>query len=55
MPIIHLFRDKKLVERVKQLEDDLNEIVDVARVSEGPAAAYYGMMAQKALDGPDEQ
>ena len=29
--------------------------VDVPRISEGPAAAYYGMMAQKALDGSDEQ
>lgn len=35
--------------RVKELEDALREISDVAKVSEGPAAQFYGMLADKAL------
>lgn len=37
--------------RVKHLEDALQEISDIARVSEGPAAQFYGMLAEKALKG----
>ena len=35
--------------RVKELEDALREISDIAKVSEGPAAQFYGMLANKAL------
>lgn len=35
--------------RVKELEDALSEISDVAKVSDGPAAQFYGMLADKAL------
>ena len=35
--------------RVKELEEALREISDVAKVSEGPAAQFYGMLADKAL------
>jgi len=35
--------------RVAELEAALREISDVAKVSEGPAAQFYGMLAGKAL------
>lgn len=35
--------------RVKELEHALSEISDIAKVSEGPAAQFYGMLADKAL------
>jgi len=38
--------------RVKELEDALREISDIAKVSEGPAAQFYGMLADKALKRP---
>lgn len=40
--------------RVKELEHALTEISDIAKVSEGPAAQFYGMLADKAL-GPDTE
>lgn len=42
--------EEKLVNRIKVLEKALQEIVDVASVSEGRSAAFYGMLAQKALE-----
>ena len=36
-------------DRVAQLEAALREIADIAAVSEGPAAKFYGMLAEKAL------
>ena len=36
-------------DRVAQLEAALQEIADIAAVSEGPVAKFYGMLAQKAL------
>lgn len=41
--------------RVKHLEDALQEISDIARVSEGPAAQFYGMLADKALKGQNDE
>ena len=41
---------EKLLNRIKVLEKALQEIVDVASVSEGRSAAFYGMLAQKALE-----
>ena len=35
--------------RVAQLEAALQEIADIAAASEGPAAKFYGMLAEKAL------
>jgi len=35
--------------RVKELEGALREISDIAKVSEGPAAQFYGTLADKAL------
>jgi glycine cleavage system protein P-like pyridoxal-binding family len=35
--------------RLKELEDALREISDIAKVSEGPAAQFCGMLADKAL------
>ena len=42
--------EEKLLNRIKVLEKALQEIVDVASVSEGRSAAFYGMLAQKALE-----
>ena len=42
--------EEKLLNRIKVLEKALQEIVDVASVSEGRSAAFYGMRAQKALE-----
>tara|TARA_R110002020_G_scaffold241191_2_gene454329 strand:+ start:2324 stop:2503 length:180 start_codon:yes stop_codon:yes gene_type:complete len=42
-----------LAERVKDLEEALREIVDIADVSDGRAAAFFGMLARKALGGGD--
>ena len=41
---------EKLLNRIKVLEKALQEIVDVASVSEGRSAAFYGMLAKKALE-----
>jgi hypothetical protein len=42
--------------RVAKLEDALREIVEIADVSEGPVARFYGMLAEKGLlgDGCEE-
>ena len=37
--------------RVVELESALQEIVDIADVSEGPVARFYGMLAEKGLMG----
>tara|TARA_R100001594_G_scaffold143395_1_gene191300 strand:+ start:1337 stop:1543 length:207 start_codon:yes stop_codon:yes gene_type:complete len=42
--------EKELLERIQVLEDALQEILDIANVSEGRSAAFYGMLAQKALE-----
>lgn len=41
--------------RVNELEDALREISDIAKISEGPAAQFYGMLADKALKRPADQ
>jgi hypothetical protein len=46
---------KALRHRVKELEDALREISDIAKVSEGPAAQFYGMLADKALGHDTER
>jgi len=42
---------KELLERIQVLEDALQEILDIANVSDGRAAAFYGMLANRALRG----
>jgi hypothetical protein len=42
-------------DRVAQLEAALREIADIASVSEGPAAKFYGMLAEKALKNNSEK
>lgn len=43
--------EKQLLERIQVLEDALQEILDIANVSDGRAAAFYGMLANRALRG----
>ena len=38
-----------MTERELKLEAALQEIADIAAISEGPAAKFYGMLAEKAL------
>jgi hypothetical protein len=40
---------RQLQQRVDQLERGLEELIAVAEISEGPAAAYYCMLARQAL------
>tara|TARA_R100000808_G_C2108359_1_gene123199 strand:- start:477 stop:626 length:150 start_codon:yes stop_codon:yes gene_type:complete len=42
--------EEKLRNRIKILETTLEEIVNTASVSEGRAAAFYGLLAQKVLE-----
>jgi hypothetical protein len=42
--------EEKLLNRIKVLEEALQEIADIASVSGGRSAAFYGMLAQKALE-----
>jgi hypothetical protein len=42
---------KELLERIQVLEDALQEILDIANISDGGAAAFYGMLANRALKG----
>ena len=41
------------LERIQNLRNALQEIVDIASVSEGRASKFYSMLAQKALDSDD--
>ena len=41
--------------RLKELEKALREISDIAKVSEGPTAQFYGMLADKALKKEKDQ
>ena len=41
--------DPSLLERVEKLENGLIEIAEIAEVSEGSGAKFYGMVARKAL------
>ena len=43
--------EKELLERIQVLEHALQEILDIANVSDGRAAAFYGMLANRALRG----
>ena len=43
--------EKELLERIQVLEDALQEMLDIANVSDGRAAAFYGMLANRALKG----
>ncbi len=42
--------EDKLSVRVMVLEKALQEIVSIAEMSKGQAAAFYGMLARKALE-----
>jgi|TARA_R110000824_G_scaffold745_1_gene4648 hypothetical protein len=44
----------KLRVRIMVLEKALKEIVNIANISHGSAAAFYGMMAEKALEREEE-
>jgi len=44
----------KLRVRIIVLEKALQEIVSIAEISKGQAAAFYGMMARKALESEGE-
>jgi hypothetical protein len=40
-----------LVSRCEKLEASLSLIAEIASISEGGAAMFYGMLARKGLDG----
>ena len=42
--------EKELLERIQVLEDALQEILDIANVSDGRAAAFYGRGQPPASD-----
>ena len=51
MAYMRMMEIRALKERIQQLEAGLQDLIEIADISDGPAAAFYRMMAKKALNG----
>tara|TARA_S200002703_G_scaffold122607_1_gene108550 strand:+ start:102 stop:284 length:183 start_codon:yes stop_codon:yes gene_type:complete len=51
MAYMRMMEIRALKERIQQLEAGLQDLIEIADISDGPAAAFYKMMAKKALNG----
>lgn len=51
MAYIKMLEIQALKKRIQQLETGLQDLIDIADISDGPAAAFYRMMAKKTLNG----